>query len=211
MAWKGDSVTVTGSAATAEFEPHPDGQFVARCVDVIDLGENVEQFENFPPKLVQKMALVFVTGEAREFNGEMELIPLVKEFSKSMGEKAALRKFATSWRGKSYTPEEIAAGVNFDKMLGAFAVITVEHKVSQKGRTYANILSVSPVMKGVAKPEALGTEYTRPKFLTDKKAQYAEAAKKFKADAGMPQNGAPSKGSDFTKPPKFEDDSSLPF
>lgn len=204
--WKADTVVVAKNGGDGQFEPHPDGQYVARCVDVVDLGECVSQFENHPPKLVRKLALVFVTGETRTFNGEDELIPLVKEFTASMGEKASLRRFAEAWRGKSYKEDELIDGVDFSRMLGAFGVVTVEHKVSRNGRTYANILTISPVMKGVAKPDTLGRDYVRPKFLDDKKAQYADDAEAFRDKIG-----APTKAKGFDAPASDAPSDDLPF
>lgn len=203
---KADSVVVQVNGGDGQFEPHPEGTFLARCVDVIDLGEKVEQFEMNPKKLVPKIALVFVTGEFREFNGKPELHTLTKEFTASFGDRANLRKFAESWRGKSYKDSELTNGVDFGKMAGAYAQISVEHKVSRQGRTFANIASISPVMKGVEKPAHLGAEYERPKYLMDKKAQYAEDAAKFRKEIG-----APPASTDFREPPKAASDDDLPF
>lgn len=202
---KADSVVVTLNGGDGQYEPHPEGVFLARCVDVVDLGEKVEQFENNPKKLVRKIALVFVTGEFREFNGKPELHTLTKEFTASFGDRANLRKFAESWRGKSYKDAELTNGIDFGKMAQQFAQISVEHKVSRAGRTFANIASISPVMKGTALPQHLGTEYERPAYLTEKKAQYAADAAKFRAEIGAPPAG------DFTAPPKPSPDDSLPF
>jgi len=203
--FQGDDVTVTDTPKSGEFTPHPEGTFLARCVDVVDLGEKVEAYQNNPKKLVPKLALVFATEENREFNGTIEPIPLVAEFSQSMGEKSNLRKFAESWRGKSYTDADIQQGVKFGGMAGAYAQISVEHKISKAGRTYANIKSISPVMKGVPKPAELGEGYQRPKFLTDRKAQYAAEAATFRVEIGAPPSN------DFTAPPKSSASDDLPF
>ena len=153
-----------------------------------------------------KIALVFVTGEFREFNGKPELHTLTKEFTASFGEKANLRRFAEAWRGKSYKDAELSDGIDFGKMAGAYAQISVEHKVSRAGRTFANIAAISPVMKGVDRPKHLGEEYERPKYLTDKKAQYAEDAAAFRKEIGAPPSN------DFAAAPKkSDDDDSLPF
>lgn len=212
--FKPDSVTATAGNATADYTPHPDGQFVARCVDVLDLGEKVEQFEQNPEKLVRKVMLVFVTGETKDFNGKPELIPLTKEFTLSAHEKAGLRKFCELWRGKSWSEAEIQAnGIPLQKLAGQYAVVSVEHKQSRAGRTYAAISGVFPVMKGVAKPADLGDAYERPAWLTDKKLAYASEVAIYKRRTGADKVEQPVavKG-DFTAPPKIADDSDqLPF
>lgn len=207
---KADSVVLSVNGGDGQYEPHPEGVFLARCVDVIDLGEKVEAYLDNPKKLVPKIALVFVTGEFKEFNGKPELHTLTKEFSATFGEKANLRRFAEQWRGRSYKAEELANGVDFGKMQGVFAQISVEHKVSQQGRTFANIASIGPVMKGTPKPEHLGSEYERPKYLMDKKAQYAIDAAAFKREIGADKPKA-SKSNDFNAPPKFDDPNEMPF
>ena len=210
---KADSVVVTAQGGDNQYEPHPEGVFLARCVDVIDLGEKVESYLDGPKKLVPKLALVYVTGEVKEFNGQPELHTLTKEFSATFGEKANLRKWATAWRGKSYKDSELVDGVDFGKMCGAFAQISVEHVTSRQGRVYANIASIGPVMKGVEKPSHLGAEYERPKYLSDKKGAYAVEAAAFKkeigADVPPAVNRQPAKGFDAPPPPEPEDE--LPF
>ncbi len=61
-----DQITLTRSASTSQYAPHPEGQYAARCVDVIDLGERVEEFPGSPTKVVRKLALVFASGERIE-------------------------------------------------------------------------------------------------------------------------------------------------
>ena len=91
-------------ALKAEFLPHPEGQFVAVCCDVIDLGEKVDDYPGTPPKLSPKCALVFRTGEKNADTSEA--IDIAQEYTVSMGEKANLRKALESWRGKPYRKGE---------------------------------------------------------------------------------------------------------
>lgn len=205
---KADSVVAKAEGSDAQYEPHPEGTFLARCVDVIDLGEAVEQFADKPKKLTRKCALVFVTGEFREFDGQPELHTLTKEFTVSFGEKANLRKFAESWRGKRYKDEELTDGIDIGKMQGQYGQISVEQVKTKKGRLFANIVSVIPVMKGTPLPPKLGAEYERPKYLIDKKAQYAEDAAAFRKEIGAPVSKQPARGFDAPLPEPTDD---LPF
>lgn len=195
--------TLTIKASGAQFTPHPEGQFVAVCVDVIDLGENVEQFQGQPAKLAHKCALVFRTGERNEATGEY--IDIGREFTASMNEKANLRKFLEQWRGKPYTNEQVERdGVPVDKLYGQPALLTVSHKQSNQGRTYANItacVGVPKQMRG-ALPDAAG--YARAEYWTEKKGKYAEAARTFRG-----QQAPPPSDEDFGGFP--DEDDSLPF
>jgi hypothetical protein len=193
---------VTAKDSGGGFEPHPEGQFAMVCVDVVNLGYNIETFPGQPPREVPKLALVFVSGE-RQADENKSLALVTVEMTNSAGEKANLRKFIESWRGKSYTAEQVSEGLPITKLHGQAALISVEHILTRKGRKFAKVRAVSPVPKGVPAPDkALVEEYTRPKFLTDKKQAYADAVAKHRMEVGA-------------QPPELEGedylDDSMPF
>lgn len=173
-----DSITAKGS--DAKFRPHPEGQFVAVAVDTIDLGDNVESFAGQPSKLAHKCAIVFRTGEKNEQTGEY--IDIAREFTVSMGEKANLRKFLEQWRGKPYQTAQIEEGVPLHKLTGQPALLTIAHKVSGQGRTYANITACVGVPKQMANSIAQHGDYQRADYWNEKKKAYAEAARKFRVE-----------------------------
>ena len=183
---------------------HEAGQFAALCVDVIDLGYNVEQYQNQPPELKDKLALVFRT-EGLDEKGKPRYT--TQEFTASIGKKSNLRKFLEAWRGKAYTDDEARKqGIPLDKMEGVPALITVAHKVSGKGNEYAHILSIAPLPKQMRESAPTSEGYERPEFWTKKKAEYAEAVAKFNAGHAKPDVG------EYPETLDDEDsDSSLPF
>ena len=192
-----DEVTATNDGGS--FEPHAAGQFAARCVDVLNMGEKVEQFGDHPQKLVKKCALVFVTGEKRD-DGNPDTVSV--EFTVSMGERANLRRFLEDWRGKSYTDEEADAGVPIHKLEGQPALITVEHKKSSKKRLYAKIKAVQPLPKQMQASAPTSEGYKRAEWWGERKKEYAAGAKLFKENAAtMPD--------EVTEPDDNSDD--LPF
>jgi len=70
-----------------------------------------------------------------------------------------MRKFLESWRGKAFTEEE-AKAFDISVLIGKPCMINVIHKVSQKsGKTYAEIASVSPMMKGITCPEQVSKTF----------------------------------------------------
>ena len=183
-----------------QFEPHPEGQYAVRCVDVIDLGEKLEQFPGSPERLVHKCAIVFQSGEANETG---RLHEVSAEMTVSMHEKATLRKLLEDWRGKSYTDEQARAGVPVHKLCGQPALLNVEHKQSGSGRTYAKIHGITPLPKGMAAPEL--PAYQRPEFWQERKATYAADVAKYKAKIGL-------NGDLDTVPEALDDDpDDLPF
>ena len=203
MPYKPDAVTATMNAS-ADFERHPEGSHLMVCVDVINLGTKVQEDlqGKKPPRLVPRVALVFASGERDSQTGD--LLTVQTEFTVSMHDKSNLRPFLAAWRGKSYTDDEAMAGAPLDKLAGKAALVTVEHKQSKQGRTFANIAAISPLPKAMreAIPD-LSADYERGAWWDKKKAAYAEESAKFAADhpASRPQM---PKGDDT-------DDDSLPF
>lgn len=200
--------TLVAKGSDSKYKSHPEGQFVAQCVDAIDLGEKVEQFQGNPPKLAHKCALVFRTGEKNDDLGE--LIDIGKEFTVSMGDKANLRKFLEAWRGKKYTAEQVEAGVPLHKMAGNWALITVEHRTSGAGRTYANIAAVVGVPQQMRGGLPSFGEYKRPEFWSQRKEEYKKEAQAFRAKAAAPPSDDWEEFSDDSLPGDPPDDD-LPF
>lgn len=154
---------------------HPDGQYVAVCADVVDLGYNVEQYQNNPPELKDKLALVYLTvdddGKVREIS---------REFTASIGKKANLRKWLEDWRGKAYTEAEVKqAGIPLEKMAGVPCMVSVTHKTSKSGSEYAYLMSISPCPKPLKDMAPSTAKYQRSDFWAKKQAEYLEAVKKF--------------------------------
>jgi hypothetical protein len=199
-----DAVTI-GSTSDSKYKPHPDGTFPAVCVDVVDLGRRVNAFEG-KVKISPKIALVFRTGERRE---DGEYFDVAAEFTASMFDRATLRHFLESWRGKAYTEDQVADGVPISKLCGQSALISVMHATSKQGRTYAKIATVMKLPKGMAVPEV--GDYSRPDYWQERKAQYlAELIKHETANAPPPAvKAAPDFGD---MPESLADDSDdLPF
>jgi hypothetical protein len=198
-----DTITAKGGTE-AKFKPHPEGQYIAQCVDTIDLGDKVESFPGSPDKLAHKIALVFRTGEINEQTGES--IDIAREFTLSMNEKANLRKFLEQWRGKPYTAEQADAGVPLHKLVGNFALVTIAHRQSGAGRTYANLTACVGLPKQMAEAaKDMSRGYTRADYWQQRKDEYAQGVRAFRG-----VQGGPVDDSDFPAPLE-DDDDGLPF
>lgn len=191
-----DSVIV--QASQSKYTPHPEGPFAARCVDVINLGERLQSHNN-EVFIRPKMALVFRTGQKRD---DGEFFEISCEFTVSLHEKAGLRAFMESWRGKDYTPEEIAAKIDFAKMEGAKALINVVHGQSKAGRTYGKIKSVMRLPQGTELPDT--GDYQRAPYWAERKAAYAMEVANHRA-MSQPHDDEP------VAVAADDDDSDLPF
>ena len=187
-----------------EYPKHEAGQFAAVCCDIIDLGQKVVQYQGNPPYIADKFVIAFKT----DAEGEVNVI--YKEYTNSLSPKGNLLKDLTSWRGRSYTAEELAEGIQFKKMVGHPALLAVEHQASEStGRVYANLISVTKMPKGMTAPDKAG--YERPEFWSEKKAAYKMEADKWVA-AQMKHKKKVDVGSDDEMPTALDDsDDSLPF
>src|SRR5688572_1899141 len=113
------------------FTPAPEGGHSAVCVDVVDLGIVKTEWKG-KEKQVHKCRIVFEIGEQME-NGQPFTVS--QQFTASLSEKANLRKFLEAWRGRPFTPEELA-GFDTEQLIHAPAVVQVVHR-EREGKVYA--------------------------------------------------------------------------
>jgi hypothetical protein len=148
---------VASSSGGSNYEPVPAGTYIARCFSMVHIGTVMESYQG-ESKLQNKVRLSWeLPLELKVFkeeNGEQPYT-LGKEFTLSLNEKATLRKFLESWRGKAFTEDE-AKSFDITVLLGKPCMLNVIHKVSQKSnKTYAEIASVAPMMKGMNCPDMI--------------------------------------------------------
>ena len=204
MSQKPDATTAKDGGTT--FTPHSEGQHAMVCVDVVNLGLALVEYPGKPVKEVPKAALVFASGERQPEDNSLKLVTV--EMTRSMFETSNMRKFLESWRGKSYTPEQAEAGVPLDKLWGKTALVTIEHKVSKRGRKFGNVASITILHKAIPAPDAaVLEEYTRPKFLETRRAEYAAAVAKYREQVGAGGDEEPPPG----EAPEGQPDDDLPF
>lgn len=130
-----------------EFELPPAGATAARCCAVIDLGTQQGTYQG-ETKAQAKLLLSFELTETRS-DGTPHRVS--RRMTASLHKKAQLRAFLEQWRGRPFTDEDLRA-FNVGKLLGGAALLNLVH-VERAGKQYANILSVSPVPKGMSAPE----------------------------------------------------------
>jgi hypothetical protein len=134
------------SADMQTFELPPSGSLPARCCHVIDLGTQAVEFQG-ERKHVRKIAIAWQLEERRS-DGTPFI--LSRRFTASLHEKAALRAFLEAWRGRPFTPEELA-GFNLRRLIGAPCLLNIVH-AERSGNTFAEIRSIAPLPKGMTPP-----------------------------------------------------------
>ena len=147
-------------SSTGGFELMEAGTYVARCYRMIHIGTNRENILG-KEKDLNKVRLYWeLPTEMHVFKEEDGEQPRVisKEFTLSLNEKANLRKFLESWRGKSFTAKELEE-FDISALIGAQCQLNIIHKEAKNGNTYLEISSVSKVMKGVKVPDQINESF----------------------------------------------------
>lgn len=129
--------------------PIPAGNHIARCVEMIHIGTVTEDASSiYAGKQVNKVRLTWETpDEQHDFGKGSQPFMVSKEFTLSMNEKATLRKMLESWRGVAFSEEE-AKRFDVTRLLGKACMLSIIHKTSRTGKTYAEISSIAALPKG---------------------------------------------------------------
>jgi len=135
------------------------GATIGVCFSIVDLGTQKTNWDG-DEKWTPKVRLAFelpdhtIEGEVTE-NGKTTKVtkPMVvsMELTRSLGERATLRKHLETWRGQSFTSKELAA-FNMKNLLGKAAMLTLVRKTSQAGREYCAIQGLAKLPKSVKAP-----------------------------------------------------------
>lgn len=138
----------------------PAGNYIARCFSMIHIGTVPENIMG-EMKKINKVRLTWeLPTEMRSFKEDEPEKPLTisQEFTLSMNEKANLRKFLESWRGKGFTEDE-ANDFDITKLLGVPCMLSVIHKTTKKGREYDLISGVATLPKGTECPRQINSNF----------------------------------------------------
>lgn len=123
------------SNSNSTFEPHPEYDGVAVCVDVTPLKKTQSSYGER-----ETFRVVFETTETREDGSRFLLFS--RNFTASIHEKSAFRQFLRQWYGRDLSPAE-QAEFDTESLVGRTAKVSVVHNEWQ-GKTYANIGLIRP-------------------------------------------------------------------
>lgn len=146
---------VSGNSGKA-FTPAPEGAHQAVCVDVVELG-----LLETPWGPKRKVDVRWQISEDME-NGKPFLV--TKRYTASLNEKANLRHDLEAWRGRAFTEAELEQ-FDLDMLIGANCLVNVIHKTGSKGGIFANVASVTPLLKSMVK--MVPRDYIRQRDRTD--------------------------------------------
>lgn len=133
------------------YEIPPEDTYLAVLYRIVDLGTQETNYKG-EKKLSHKILLYWeLHGGLRMEDGKP--FSIAKKYTYSGHEKSTLRKDLEAWRGKKFTEEELGS-FPIEKLLGVGCILGVSHREGNDGRTYADITSISKVMKGMETPPA---------------------------------------------------------
>ncbi len=141
----------------SNYTPPPEGMHIARCYRLIDLGTQPKSYQGQAKGEARKiMASWEILGDERMPDGKPFTIS--KSWFLSMHEKASLRKDLESWRGKSFTTEE-EHSFDVAKLLGAYCLLNIVQEPGADGSPYTKIKAITPLIKGMPKPEPVNVNF----------------------------------------------------
>lgn len=125
---------------SGDFERVPEGNYVARCYKIIDLGRQSTEW-NGETKERQKIMVAWeiLDDDLRMKDGRP--FSISKRYTASLNERSQLRKDLQAWRGKRFTDEELE-GFDLKKVLGQYCAIQVLHGEGTNGNTYENVEAI---------------------------------------------------------------------
>ncbi len=135
---------VTGSTTQKkEFKIAPVGSHLARLYRIIDLGTQTSEYMG-QTKMLRKVKFFWeLHGDDLKTDDGKPLIQ-TRNYTLSLGDKASLRKDLESWRGKSFTDDELR-GFDISKLLDKWCMVTVQHRTANNGNVYADAVAITPV------------------------------------------------------------------
>jgi hypothetical protein len=153
------SLTISETQKNTERQLPEAGATVGVLFSLVDLGTQEVTWDG-ETKNTPKLRLAFelpeqtIEGEVTE-NGKTTKVtkPMVVsiELTRSLGERATLRKHLETWRGQAFTSKELAS-FSLKNLLGKACLLTLVHKTSQAGRNYCAIQGIAKLPKSMKAP-----------------------------------------------------------
>lgn len=148
-------MSLIAKKSSSDFVLCPAGTHLAVCVDVVDLGQVKTTWQG-KEKTQHKARLVW---QINERNADGKPFIAQRRYTVSLDERAALRKDLESWRGRTFSEDELN-GFDVESVIGVGCMLSVVHE-TRDGKTYDNVNAVMRPPRGTA---ALSVEnYVRVK------------------------------------------------
>lgn len=159
-------MAIVAKASDKEFEKFPlpdEGTVQAVCAGVWDLGMQPTNY-NGVEKLQHKVVIAWelnqlIDSPESDYHGMPYM--LSKTYTLSLYENANLRRDLESWRGRPFDDQTIRDGFDVETLYGVNCLVGVAH-VTKNDRTFANITSILPLIKGAEKIKPVRAQDEEP-------------------------------------------------
>jgi len=131
-------MTIIAKSAETSYPKVPIGVHKARCVKVIDLGTQKQEYAG---EISWKRQILVIWELPEELNNDQPMT-ISKFYNLSLNEKSNLGIDLTSWRGRPFTETE-KQGFDVTKLIGVTCQVNVMHKDNGK----EHISSIMPLGK----------------------------------------------------------------
>lgn len=145
-----------------DFKRVPPGVHIGRCIGVIDLGTQEVEWQG-DKKLQHKLMIKWeLFGEDEngdpltiDVDGRSMPLTIAKRYTVSLSDKSRMRADLATWRGRDFTPEELAQ-FDVSKLAGAYCMVNVTTSETN-GKTYSNVANLTPLPSALknAKPAGI--------------------------------------------------------
>jgi hypothetical protein len=201
------SLTISETSKNTERQLPEAGATVGVLFSLVDLGTQEVTWDG-ETKNTPKLRLAFelpeqtIEGEVTE-NGKTTKVtkPMVVsiELTRSLGERATLRKHLETWRGQAFTSKELAS-FSLKNLLGKACLLTLVHKTSQAGRNYCAIQGIAKLPKSMKAPAKTENDHVFYEIEQGEGGQFSElpewlqekirASREFRGASSAPQGKA---------------------
>lgn len=134
-----------------KYELAPEGTHVARIVQFYHIGTIPDTYQGKPRERNLVRFVFELPHETYEYEDEKKPHLLSLEYTLSLSSKANLRKMVESLEGRKLSEDEENT-FDVEALVGKECMVQVTH-VENNGKTYANVINVMPIMKGMVCPE----------------------------------------------------------
>lgn len=170
-------MAINVSSKGGNFELPPEGNHLACCYSIIDLGTQHEK--DFKGKETMRRKILFsfeLCHEKRKFKDDEPEKPfsVSQRYTATLSDKSNLYRDLKAWRGRDFTPEE-KEKFDISIFLGKYCMIQVSHN-----NGYANIQNIASVPKGIEKTPRVNPmfEFSTEDMSEEKFSLLPEFAKK---------------------------------
>lgn len=150
------------SDSGGSFEQPEPGTYAAVCYKILDIGTQESEYQG--QKTIKRQ--VIIGWELNESMSDGRPFVVSKFYTQSLNDKATLRHDLAGWRGRDFTPDELA-GFDAKNILGKSCMLSLT--LSDKGRI--KVASVAKLPKGMTAP----TQVNPSIFLSLEPAAYNAA------------------------------------